>query len=1214
MGDEYILYYIALHGVAPTYPISYHITRLRALNFSFLIALKFVITQSTWLHVIIISKYSITKVNPVRSRANDNTCCFPSGSLVCPLLPAMVQADIIQWANYIRSSMAFDPGRQYFQDQIQQHGFHFLDSYLDNIISKPRHEDVVALLKTPARKKNSGKKPKSTSKLKRVVSSQKLENENEGKENVFSPNNFQKALLKAKAEAELFDDVADAAALEISTLNQTPVVAVELSTDGTSTLPVQQSCPSDSLPPPQVENLTTSNLDTNPGPIELSMIVEDEEPTERSLILNTTFQLSLPSARLKDVQRGERTDGQVQSDISSGEILHSNSSSSVRPASTPESPTDKAALSAMHSDEASFHLAHTYNQDLEPPASNNDQVMDPASPRSRHSSPFEETIPLQDIAIQYDDAIYPPMFPTLPGLLPLRKSMRTSRDPSSGGLGAATPGTGIGKRTSWLMKAREVKALEAKHTSTVGPMSYPTSSTQERSSMKRKSSIGPGDAPIGILQLEDEERQSKVSKQSATDVAPLKAAGQERSQAEAETTLLESQPSSTESQGMLDHFKKTVQGLGFGMTKDKSLGVTAAVSALAEAKALAEARVAERIQKNEGQQLTRAFGPAEEMTSDPTFSGGESLRRSSKHQSRLSVSDLAVDNETMDKKNENAIFHLVPPPPAQQGSDTKMAASAHPFPSPIEILFNKGQPVFVPPSPKPLRKEEPPPLLPTKFTSMSVGLSSNLPSSSVKHPLPITAQSTLESLLSDRSNAVFESQDTPAWLPSTQETEYEVESRSYLDQLDEDDDSWPLHDKVPEGMHWTFGGGDSTNTWSSSEPNHTEKIFPEFTDTQAPPWSNDAHQRSPPAALETSDLEMDELGNGLPATDSNIDSTLSLDDASLNQGQSQMVFSQSAGVFSQATRFVNNFLATSKKGKMEVKSLQLAAAAARKEQEEKDKKAAVLKNMEIRRQQAIQRKAEEERNRQLEEEKKLKDEVERRKREREEHTEKRPLKVPNTGTTKKDEDTFKRKIPDSKRPLSKMAPPPNAKSAFKPTQKTPGTSSSTTTNSLHTSGSLVVGPSNKVSSTVNKAKGKTPAKATATEEEIVHPSQHVQHQMAARVKAQLDAARSEAVTPSESIELPDIDSEYSDSEDEDRAKRFHPPHWAQSPELRQALVDQSSINPDNIFGPIRPLRMEEIFRSRSNRFRARTSSANWAGTDRLTLEEEEEYVRRMGFR
>lgn len=135
------------------------------------------------------------------------------------------------------------------------------------------------------------------------------------------------------------------------------------------------------------------------------------------------------------------------------------------------------------------------------------------------------------------------------------------------------------------------------------------------------------------------------------------------------------------------------------------------------------------------------------------------------------------------------------------------------------------------------------------------------------------------------------------------------------------------------------------------------------------------------------------------------------------------------------------------------------------------------------------------------------------------------------------------------------------------------------------------------------------------DDEVSQPSMMVQSQMAARVKAQIDAAkRVEPVIPSENIELPEINSEYSDSEDEDRVRTFDPPEWAQSPELRQALEMQSTINPDDIFGAVRPLRMEEIFKTRTSRFRARTSSANWTGTDRLTTQEEREYARRMGFK
>ena len=111
------------------------------------------------------------------------------------------------------------------------------------------------------------------------------------------------------------------------------------------------------------------------------------------------------------------------------------------------------------------------------------------------------------------------------------------------------------------------------------------------------------------------------------------------------------------------------------------------------------------------------------------------------------------------------------------------------------------------------------------------------------------------------------------------------------------------------------------------------------------------------------------------------------------------------------------------------------------------------------------------------------------------------------------------------------------------------------------------------------------------------------------------AQRPDAEPPvtSEMIELPEPNSEYSDSEDESRARKFDAPEWTQSPELRAALESQSRVNPDDIFGPVRPLRMEDIFRTRTSRFRARTSSANWSGPAGLKQEEEREYARRMGF-
>lgn len=88
----------------------------------------------------------------------------------------------------------------------------------------------------------------------------------------------------------------------------------------------------------------------------------------------------------------------------------------------------------------------------------------------------------------------------------------------------------------------------------------------------------------------------------------------------------------------------------------------------------------------------------------------------------------------------------------------------------------------------------------------------------------------------------------------------------------------------------------------------------------------------------------------------------------------------------------------------------------------------------------------------------------------------------------------------------------------------------------------------------------------------------------------------------DSIELPEIQTDDEDDDDEE-------PHgtsiatWADSPDLRRALVRQETMDPSQIFGPPAPLNMEEVFsksKDKWHKFRARTSSANWSGSDRLT--------------
>ncbi|KAL8940228.1 MAG: hypothetical protein Q9216_002937 [Gyalolechia sp. 2 TL-2023] len=94
----------------------------------------------------------------------------------------------------------------------------------------------------------------------------------------------------------------------------------------------------------------------------------------------------------------------------------------------------------------------------------------------------------------------------------------------------------------------------------------------------------------------------------------------------------------------------------------------------------------------------------------------------------------------------------------------------------------------------------------------------------------------------------------------------------------------------------------------------------------------------------------------------------------------------------------------------------------------------------------------------------------------------------------------------------------------------------------------------------------------------------------------------------ENIHLEDIptDSDEADSEDErdKKAKGAMLPSWVQSPVLNELLREQErNKDPDSIFGPSAAVNMEEMFKERHHRFRSRTSSANWAGNDRLTEEE-----------
>ncbi|ESK86648.1 tat-binding protein 7 [Moniliophthora roreri MCA 2997] len=1178
----------------------------------------------------------------------------------------MAYPGLLEWGNSIRFSMANDPGREFFQEQIHTHGFLFLDDYLNNILAKPKQDALIDLVKTPSRRKNQiqVKKQKtnpSPSKLKTVVTLEDLEE----KENTAPVNSFHQALLKAQGKDEDLEPTCTPSAQFLDSAK--PVLQDHARS---KPVPEETTVPTLSIPSiisilPESDDVAMKHVEST-VPLELSVIAEDDESAERS---RHSIRPASESAGMVDVlpsvEEGQPMTEKEREVSEEERINQEHEKQDALTLDTAMSSVDTFHTVSLESPkpEVPQSIVAPEIPDPHPPSilPENTSTTKPHEYQSEDVTPTlndEDTCPQNEVALsQEDHTTSVPLYPTLPALMPIRKSVRVPRDGNdTGPLGAATPGNAIVKRTSWLIKSREVKALEtgSGKVNANNPQTFAIPGVSLQNSNKRKSGdmLGPG---IPGSSRDGAERSAKVAKTAENDTAPSKVDEVHRSQpkepvqAKEEIAIVSqdepmplSEPQNDEQQGMLNQLKKTVEGLGarFGKSTGKSLGGGVLTNALAEARAAAEARVAERNRLDDD-----VIGPMDvanlrSSQTDSTMPIASEVPTVSKPpQARLSVSDLVTSDEKEKKTDKKNIFSLFPPEHENKllSQTTKVVPAATATVSPFTNLFNKTSPVFVPPSPpavKAAAKTEQPVASGSVFSKpapMSIGLSPRLPSSppmsQQNRPAPVSAQSTMESIKSDASDKIFGSQEAPAWMPSSQDTEYSAfGTQSQYNQLD-DDDSWPIDEKLEDRIkQWPFNNNRDSLTWSSA-PTDTHK-----SDTQP----MDAQQ------LETTDIRLGEkeASRQIPESfDMDVDgddeveddeepieptqemsiefgkSTVSLVEPKVTKDDSQtsMVSTSqsqpsSGGFFGHASKLVSSVLGTNKKPKTEVKSLQLAAAAAKRQQEEKDKKAAVLKNMESRRQLVLQKKAEEEKTRQLEEERKIKEEAERRKREREEHTDKRPIKpvVP-----KKEEDlTGKRKIELKKPTPSGLNSSTSTKpSTFKPASKqTPITHNS----------NAIAGPSSSTKplpNSMSKARAKTPGKGA--DDEYTQPSQLIQNQMTARAKAQIQAAKqTEPVIPSESIELPEINSEYSDSEDEDRPKNFNPPDWAQSPELRQQLQMQSTINPDEIFGAIQPLRMEEIFRNggRTSRFRARTSSANWSGSDRLTAEEEREYVQRMGFR
>ncbi|WFD35000.1 hypothetical protein MCUN1_001846 [Malassezia cuniculi] len=122
---------------------------------------------------------------------------------------------------------------------------------------------------------------------------------------------------------------------------------------------------------------------------------------------------------------------------------------------------------------------------------------------------------------------------------------------------------------------------------------------------------------------------------------------------------------------------------------------------------------------------------------------------------------------------------------------------------------------------------------------------------------------------------------------------------------------------------------------------------------------------------------------------------------------------------------------------------------------------------------------------------------------------------------------------------------------------------------------------------------------------------------AAQAHAPPHTASASAAADSTMEELPDVASEYSDSEDEATArKRKAEPTWTRGRELEDQLLQQATLDPDEIFGvQLGPVPLDTMLPPRKGdrrRMRHRTSSANWSGPDGLAQWEIDRYNERMG--
>jgi hypothetical protein len=720
---------------------------------------------------------------------------------------------------------------------------------------------------------------------------------------------------------------------------------------------------------------------------ELSVIAEDEEPSERIRpstsgreIVDLFLQPPMPVENIAPLHQDTEFASTSHMDIDTFYSIPLNSS--VEGAVGSDSPMLITSSGVVDSDGSHLPEHQISSDRRDPPA---DQVQEDNTTA---------------ILLKAADKT---SFPTLPEPMPLRKSTRL-RDPSMNTAmhAAATPGATTGKRTSWLAKAREVKALEGNGRKLNAPLipSLPASNSVIASNVastqgtKRKSEKMLVENDL----VNQEERVTKIAKMVEGDIAPRKSKNESSPSSSSINQGTSEQPKEVRghgthdsdiSEGVLDMLKKTVQGLGVrtGKTMGKSLGGDAA-TALAEAKAAAEARVAERDRRDE----TTLGEPASINSAFVPENVDVPMPSSIPQEGGVSLLDLFPKEGRVKEKHKapEKVFHkAIPPPPAATSKDIGpmwLSTSTTPPNSPpsansiypAEPVFTKLTPVFIPPTqvaskPNPINLFTNPakisPLaksaevfgsgLPLHKvpSSMVVGVGTKLPSPNSRSlAAPLTAQSTFESV---HSETIFDHDDTPAWMPSTQDTEYTsaFDSQSQPQaQICDEDDSWPLDDKLAAGVQWTYGvSKEDSMTWSTM-PSQSQRAdtgpIARMSLVAGEGVEGNRHATAGPHVEVEEDLihrdqELEEIVLGSKSTVNlvkvgvlptirlmTLNVVVQQPELTRTQSQSSMATSESSqshtGFFGQASKFLTSALGTGKKKPEVKKVLQMAAVAAKK--------------------------------------------------------------------------------------------------------------------------------------------------------------------------------------------------------------------------------------------------------------------------------------------